>query len=423
MEIHQVSLDRLTPYVRNPRKNDRAVARMMASIKEFGFKIPVLARRRGEEIELVDGHLRLKAARKLKMLTVPMIYCDEWSDAQVKAFRLLVNRSANWATWDEGLLALELGDLNALDFDLSLTGFDPFEIDEFLFPDPVEPSTDKTSDPLLAAVTLLGDLWRCGEHRVLCGDATAPEAAATLLGSQTPKLLLTDPPYGVKYSARWRQEAGLGQQRQTGIVPNDDRVDWTAAYRLFTGDVAYVWHAGVHAGEVAAGLEACGFRIRAQIIWVKQHFALSRGDFSWRHEPAWYAVREGKSSNWSGDRKQSTVWEVANLNPFGGSQEEPATGHSTQKPVELMRRAILNNTRSGDIVYDPFLGSGTTLVSAQLTDRVCYGMEIDPGYADVIVKRWQDLTGQRAVLDADGRTFEQVAEERQQVPEVQECPA
>jgi DNA modification methylase len=419
MEIHEVSLDKLIPYIRNPRKHDRAVSRMMASIKEFGFKIPLLVRRRGEEIEVVDGHLRLKAAQKLGMTAVPVIFCDEWSEAQVKAFRLLVNRSVSWAAWDEELVALELADLNALDFDLSLTGFDPFEIDEFLFPDTAEPSAEKAPDPPESLVTRLGDLWRCDLHRVLAGDATSPEAVAALFGSDRPRLLLTDPPYAVQYDPTWRERAGLGRTRQTGTILNDDRVDWSPAYRLFPGDVAYIWHAGVHAAEVAAGLEAAGFRIRAQIIWCKQHFALGRGDFSWAHEPCWYAVREGKTSHWCGDRKQSTVWEVANLNPFGGSREEPTTGHGAQKPVELMRRPILNNTRQRDIVYDPFLGSGTTLIAAELTDRVCYGLEIDPCYVDVIVMRWQELTGKKAVFEADGRTFEQVAEERKQMQEVQ----
>jgi DNA modification methylase len=222
---------------------------------------------------------------------------------------------------------------------------------------------------------------------------------SVVLGARRPGLLVSDPPYGVAYDPAWRERSGLGHQRQTGVVRNDDRVDWTPAWALFTGDVAYVWHAGVHAAEVAAGLEASGFRIRAQIIWRKQHFALSRGDFHWQHEPCWYAVREGKSSNWCGDRKQSTVWDVPNLNPIGGNREESATGHGTQKPLELMRRAMLNNSKPGQTVYDPFLGSGTTMIAAQLTDRVCCGLEIDPGYVDVIVRRWQDLTGAKAVLE------------------------
>ena len=423
MEVFEIGIDQLIPSQRILRKNDGAVGRMMAAIKEYGMPIPILGRHRGEKIEIVDGHLRVKASRKIGLPTVPVVFCDDWSEAQVKAFRILVNRSATWATWDEELVALELVDLDAVDFDLNLTGFDPFEINEFLFPDAVESAAETVPELLKNAVTRLGDLWLCDSHRILAGDATSAEAVAKLNGKESPKLLLTDPPYGVNYDPTWRERAGLGRAQQTGLVQNDDRVDWTEAYKLFTGDVAYVWNAGVQAAEVAAGLEAAGFRIRAQIIWVKQHFALSRGDFHWQHENCWYAVREGKSSNWSGDRKQSTVWEVPNLNPFGGAQEEPKTGHGTQKPVELMRRSILNNTRQKDIVYDSFLGSGSTLVAAQLTGRICYGLDIDPHYVDVIITRWQDLTGNQAVLEGDGRTFKQVAEDRKPVEDVQPCPA
>jgi DNA modification methylase len=409
VEILTWSVTKLVPYSRNLRKNDQVIERMAASIQEFGFKIPILARSTGH---VVDGHLRLKAAQKLGMNEVPVILCDEWSEAQVKAFRLLVNRSAQWAGWDPELVALEIGDLKAIDFDLNLTGFDPIEIDQFLFGDPQDKPDDVGPDVPAQAVTRPGDLWRCGSHRVLCGDATSPEAVSALFSAKTPALMITDPPYGVEYDPNWRERAGLGRQRQTGLVANDHQVDWLAAYRLFPGDVAYVWHAGVHAVEVAAGIEAAGLRIRAQIIWAKQHFALSRGDYHWQHEPCWYAVREGKSSNWSGDRTQSTLWQVANLNPIGGSCEEPATGHGTQKPIELMRRPILNHTARGDVVYDPFLGSGTTLIAAELTERVCYGLDIDPRYVDVIVTRWQKLTGKQATLDADGRSFDETAAER-----------
>jgi DNA modification methylase len=189
-------------------------------------------------------------------------------------------------------------------------------------------------------------------------------------------------------------------------------VDWTAAYKLFPGDVAYVWHAGVHAGEVAAGLTSVGFEIRAQIIWSKQHFAMSRGHYHWGHEPCWYAVRKGGRANWCGDRTQSTIWQVQNLNPMGGDRDEKATGHGTQKPVELMRRPIVNHTKRGDAIYDPFLGSGTTIMAAELTERFCCGIDIDPRYVDVAVIRWQGFTGQEATLDGDGRTFEQVKAER-----------
>lgn len=416
ISIETWRIDRLIPYVRNPRKNSHAVERMAASINEFGFKIPILARGSGE---VVDGHLRLKAAQKLGMTEIPVILCDEWSDAQVKAFRLMVNRSVNWAEWDLELVTLEMEELKSLDFDLSLTGFDPPEIDNFLFGDQNQTESGEMAPALEGApVTQPGDLWVCGPHRVLCGDATSEEAVGILFGPAHPALMVTDPPYGVSYDPNWREDAGLGPQRQTGTIPNDEQVDWLAAYKLFRGDVAYVWHAGVHAGEVAAGLEAAGFQIRSQIIWVKQHFALSRGDYHWQHEPCWYAVRTGKPSNWCGDRTQSTVWQVPNLNPIGGDREETATGHSAQKPIELMRRPVLNNTVRGGIVYDPFLGSGTTLIAAETTERLCYGLDIEPRYVDISVRRWQEVTGKAAVLASDGRTFDQIRAERIPATEV-----
>jgi DNA modification methylase len=401
-------ITRLVPYARNPRKNNHAVDRMVGSIQEFGFKIPILARSSGE---IVDGHLRLKAAQKLGLHEVPVILCDEWTEAQVKAFRLMVNRSVTWADWDTELVALEVQELKALDFNLALTGFEPVEMDEFLFAGDSQ-AEEQILLPPEEAVTRAGDLWMCGEHRILCGDATSKETVQRLLGSARPVLMVTDQPYGVAHDPRWRERAGLGRQRQVGVSANDDRADWSEAWQLFGGDVAYVWHAGVHAAEVAAGLEAAGFRVRAQVIWVKQNFALGRGDFHWQHEPCWYVVREGKSSHWCGDRTQSTVWEVPNLNPIGGVRDEGATGHSAQKPIEVMLRPILNNTLRGEIVYDPFLGSGTALVAAELTERVCYGLEIDARYVDVIIRRWQQLTGKSAVLEEDGRGFEAIAAER-----------
>jgi len=402
-------IGRFTPYTRNLRDNDHAVDRMVESITEYGFKIPVLALSNGE---LVDGHLRYRAAQKLQLPELPVIVCDEWSPEQVKGFRLMVNRSATWADFNIELVALELEELKGMKLDLKLTGFTPLEINKCLFSHRANATEDKIPELPREPVTRLGDRWRCGAHLVLCGDATSKDAVTLLLGDVKPVLMVTDPPYGVSLDPCWRERAGCGKQRQIGVIPNDNRVDWTEAWKLFTGDVAYVWHAGVHAAEVARNLESAGFRIRAQIIWVKQHFALGRGDFHWQHEPCWYAVREGRSSHWSGDRTQSTVWQVRNLNPFGGSHEEPATGHGAQKPLELMRRPILNNTRQGEIAYDPYLGSGTTLIAAESTDRICYGLEIDPAYVDVIVGRWQKLTGKQAVLEGHGRSFEEVSSER-----------
>jgi len=263
--------------------------------------------------------------------------------------------------------------------------------------------------PPIIPVSRLNDLWWCGVHRVLHGDATNAEHAARAQGDLRPQLMIIDQPYGVGLNPIWREEAGLGSVVQTGQVANDDRVDWSAAHRLFHGDVAYVWHAGIHSGPVAAGLQEAGFEIRAQIIWTKPHFVLSRGSYHFQHEPCFFCVRKGARSHWRGDRTQSTVWPVATLNPFGGKNpEETATGHGTQKPIELMRRPILNHTEPGEAVYDAFLGSGTTLAAAELTGRVCCGLEIDAKYVDLIVCRWQQLTGKVATLDGDGRSFAEI---------------
>ncbi|HUI76591.1 MAG TPA: DNA methyltransferase [Bryobacteraceae bacterium] len=412
-------IERLVFYARNPRKNDAAVDRMCSSIREFGFKCPVLARSDGT---VVDGHLRIKAARQLgswpggDTTAIPVILCDEWTPAHVKAFRLLVNRSGTWADWDLELLGPELADLKDLAYDVSLTGFDAREIDALLASPDGDEKANATPPLPEVAVTQPEDLWCCGPHRVLCSDATQESATSRLFARTVPFLMVTDQPYGVSVDPTWREEAGLNPRTvQGGKVANDDRVDWSQAWQLFPGDVAYVWHAGIYAGEVAASLFGSGFQIRAQIIWRKQHFVISRGAYHWQHEPCWYAVRKGSSAHWRGDRTQSTVWDVSNLGSFGGDRSEEKTGHGTQKPVELMRCPILNHTERGDAVYDPFLGSGTCMAAAELTGRLCYGMDIDPRYVDVAVLRWQALTGKEATL-ADGpyagATFEHVKEGR-----------
>ena len=411
LQIVYKPLDWLKPYERNPRKNDQAVDRMVQSIQEFGFTVPVLARSTGE---VVDGHLRLKAALRLALREVPVILCDSWTEAQVKAFRLLVNRSVAWAEWDVEALAAEFADLKAMEFDLGKTGFDTREIDQFTLQ--ANPAEDEVPPVPEAPVTRAGDLWLMGGHRLRCGDATNAGDVLAALGDSVPFLMVTDPPYGLDYDPTWRDGVGEFQDPvMRGQVESDDQNDWRAAYRLFLGDVAYVWHAGIFAGEVAAGLRP-DFDIRGQIIWRKQHFAFGRGAYHWGHEPCWYAVRHGRSAHWRGDRKQSTVWDVANMNPMGGNDEE-RTGHGTQKPVEVMRRPILNHTQPGEAVYDPFLGSGTTLIAAELTERRCFGLEIDPAYVDVSVIRWQTLTGKCATLEGSGATFEQVKRGRQQEAE------
>jgi len=426
MEIQIWPIDRLIPYIRNPRKNDAAVDRMVASIREFGFKIPVLARSDGE---VVDGHLRLKAAKKAGITEVPVILCDEWTPAQVKAFRLMVNRSVTWADWDEELLALELRELQAADYDVALTGFDPREIDDLLGMDDEEKANEVPPVPDSPA-SRPGDLWLLGQHRVLCGDSTSPEAVARLLGERQPRLMVTDPPYGIELDTEWRDRAGLNglgaaepsymKNRTSGhtetSISGDTRADWSDAFALVPSlEVAYIWHASKFTREVLDGLLRIGFLHHQQIIWDKGRTVLTRTHYWFQHEPCWY-VRK-KNAPWFGKAgENSTIW--ASPSPkfiMGGSNEEKFD-HPTQKPVELMRRPILNHLRRGELVYEPFLGSGTTLAAAELTQRVCYGMELDPKYVDVVVGRWQTLSGKKAVLDAGGRTFDEIRAER--VPEL-----
>jgi DNA modification methylase len=250
-------------------------------------------------------------------------------------------------------------------------------------PDDVPPLPEK-------AVTQLGDLLILGEHRLLCGDSTKAEDVGRLLDGAVPFLMVTDPPYGVEYDPAWRHRSGLNNSERVGKVSNDDRVDWTDAYRLFPGHVAYVWHAGRFAADLTLNLRDAGFEVRTQIIWRKSRFAIGRGHYHWQHEPAWYAVREGGSAKWCGDRTQSTVWDI------DGKDQDAETRHGTQKPVEAMARPVRNHGGKGDDVYDPFLGSGTTVIAAEQLGRRCFAMEVSPQYCDVAVQRWENFTGKKA---------------------------
>lgn len=283
-------------------------------------------------------------------------------------------------------------------------------LDEYYKDETPEGDPDAVPEPPVDPVSKTGDLWLLGDHRVLCGDSTSAEDVGRVLAGNAPGIMVTDPPYGVEYDANWRNEAaekGLiaHADRRVGVVTNDEKVDWSEAWALFPGDVVYCWHADRHASAVQDSL--IGFEVRAQIIWGKGRFAISRGHYHWQHEPCWYAIRQGATARWGGDRSQTTLWNIAlDANIEGG--------HSTQKPLECMARPLRNH----DIpeVYDPFLGSGTTLIAAEETGRVCYGLEIAPQYVDVIVNRWQNHTGQAATLDGDGRTFAEIAEAREVTP-------
>ena len=409
--VERRSVASLIPYARNARTHsDAQVSQIAASIKEWGWTTPVLVDETGG---IIAGHGRVMAARKLGLEEIPVMVATGWSEAQKRAYVLADNQLALNAGWDIDLLTVELNDLKDESFDLDLIGFD----DKFLadiFAEKTEGLTDPDDAPAApeTPVAVLGDVWLLGKHRLVCGDSTDALTVEKALNGVKPHLMVTDPPYGVEYDASWRDKLPTQKPGTSlGKVENDNRANWSEAWSLFPGNIAYVWHDALRGGEIAENLLANGFKIRAQIIWAKQGFVFGRGDYHWQHEPCWYAVK--KNGNWTGDRKQTTLWEIANLNKIkGGNADEKLTGHSTQKPVECMKRPIENNSSPGQAVYEPFSGSGTTIIAAEMTGRSCHAIELHPPYVDVAILRWQDFTGQQATLEGDGRTFAEIKAER-----------
>lgn len=392
----------LLPYARNSRTHsDAQVAQIAASIKEFGWTNPVLVDGDGT---IIAGHGRLMAARKLGMTKAPVIRLEHLTEAQKRAYVIADNQLAMNAGWDNEMLKVEIGELALGDFDLSLLGFDD-KVLAGLLAEETEGLTDpdEIPEPPAEPVAVLGDVWVLGKHRLACGDCTDPLIVDKSLNGVKPHLMVTDPPYGVEYDPAKARKTTAGSAK--GKVLNDDRADWREAWALFPGDVAYVWHAMRHAGTVFESLEACSFEVRAEIVWAKSQLVMSRGHYHPQHESCWYAVRNSGTGHWAGDRKQTTLWQIE-------KPRKSETGHGTQKPVECMKRPIENNSSPGQAVYEPFSGSGTTIIAAEMAGRSCHAVELNPAYVDVAIKRWQDFTGQKATLDGDGRTFDELANER-----------
>lgn len=400
----------LTPDPRNARTHSpEQIEQLRASIREFGFTNPVLLRPNGM---IGAGHGRVEAAKAEGLASVPTCVVEGLTDEQWRAYVIADNKLALNAGWDADLLRAELAALTELEIDLSSLGFNDGELADLFKTTQGATDPDDTPDPPTVPVSNLGDVWLLGDHRIRCGDSTDAEGVVALLAGAKPHLMVTDPPYGVAYDADWRNKAIRSDGspiagRAIGVVLNDDQADWSKAWALFHGDVAYVWHAGNMAHTVADSLISNGLFIRAQIIWNKSSLVIGRGDYHPKHEPCWYAVRKGKKGHFVGGRKQTTVWDI-------DKPQKSETGHSTQKPVECMKRPIENNSQPGDAVYEPFSGSGTTIIAAEVTGRRCYAMELFPAYVDVAVIRWEQFTGRTATLEATGQTFRQVAEERGQ---------
>ena len=393
----------IIPYAMNSRTHsDEQVNQVAASIKEFGYTNPILV---DEFNIIIAGHGRLLAAKKLGLDQVPTITLEGLTEAQRKAYVIADNKLALNAGWDDQALQAELERLKELDFDLELTGFDPDELAKLLEPEQVEGLTGEDAVPEVPdePVTKEGDIWICGNHRVMCGDSTSIDALESLMNGNEADMWLTDPPYNIAY------EGGSKKREQ---IKNDEMQDndfrqflvdvYTAANAVMKcGAVFYIWHADSEGYNFRGAAIDIGWPIRQTLIWNKHNSAFGRSDYHWKHEPCLYGWKPGAAHLWAADRKQTTVLDF----------ERPSKSdlHPTMKPVSLMEYQITNNTKGHDCILDSFGGSGSTLIACEKTNRFCRTMELDPKYCDVIIKRWQDFTGKEAVLESTGETFNEVS--------------
>ena len=413
-------IDSLIEYARNPRKNDAVVDRMVSCIKEFGFRIPIVAKSDGT---VVDGHLRLKAARKLDMKDVPVVIADDLSDAQIKAFRLLANQSANWAEWDDELLKLEFEDLKNADFDLELTGFDLNEIEKFLRNDDVqEDDFEETQvDEDKPVVTKHGDLWLLGEHRLLCGDSTKSDDVQKLMNSDIADMVFTDPPYNVQVSrisgkgSTKHDEFSMasGEMSEAEFVEFLEKIFSNLTAFSKNGSIHYVCMDWKHIYEIiSAGREKYS-EFKQLCVWNKGSGGM--GSFYRSQHELIFVFKNGTEKHTNNfelgqfGRNRTNVWDYAGMNSFSAeNRDDLLKMHPTVKPLRLVADAILDCSNHGEIILDLFGGSGTTLIACEETNRKCRMMEFEPKYCDVIIKRWQKNTGQQAIHAESGRNFDEL---------------
>lgn len=403
-------------YARNPRKNDAVIEQIRASIREYGFAVPMLCKSDGS---VIDGDLRLKGAIAENLEEIPVVICDGWTDGQIKAFRIMVNRSVSWAEWDDELLAAEFMDLKNLDIDLSLTGFDMPELDRIMNVGGAAAGEDDVPETPVNPVTRAGDCWLLsaaegtGGHRVKCGDSTQIGDIEHLMNGEKADMVFMDAPYGVNCGvANHNPRAKRWDKIQNDDLGKGELRDFLREcfHNLLVVCVeacpVYAWSAPMAPGyEMLLALQEAGLHIQSQIVWYKNTIVLGQADYQWRHELCWYGWTPGKNHFWEGGRDKATVWEISK--DANSSYQHPA-----QKPVALSERAIGNSCRIDGRVLDLFGGSGSTLIGCEKTGRNARLMEITPVYTDVIVNRWRKFTGREATLECDGRTFADVRAER-----------
>lgn len=389
LEIKQTPIDEIKPYTNNPRKlSDKAISKVAASIKEFGFRQPIVVDKDGV---IVVGHTRYQAARKLELKEVPVTKISNLTQEQINAYRIADNKTNEYADWDDDLLSLELKELEHADFDLGLTGLEKSEIDELLFEEK-QGLTDDDEIPETPEepITKLGDIWLLGKHKLICGDSTRQETYSALFGDSKADLYLTDPPYNVNYEGKTKDKLKIQNDKQT----DDEFIDFLSqAFRsadefLKMGGSFYIWHSDSEGLNFRLACIEAKWKLRQTLIWQKNSMVMGRQDYQWQHEPCLYGWKEGSSHNWYSDRKQTTI--IKHDRPTSSKL------HPTMKPVSLMEYLINNSSKQEDIILDSFLGSGSTLIACEKLHRICYGVELDPKYCDVIIKRWEQWTGAKA---------------------------
>jgi len=406
LQVRLVAIDTLIPDPKNSRTHtELQIAQVAASILAFGWTNPILVR---PSMVIIAGHARLLAARKLGLTEVPIIELAGLSEAQCRALVIADNQLAiAGAGWNQEMLALEIAALREAEFPIDLLGFEDADLARYAG-GLTAGLTDEDDAPELPVTpaSAAGDVWILGTHRVLVGDATDKAAVELLMAGSTAALVFTDPPYNVDYEGYTGDKLKIEGDKMTPVA---FKLFLQATFRAYRGVVAkegslYVCHPSSFQREFQDALEAAGFAVRCQIIWAKNTFAWGFGRYKFQHEPMFYAHVDGGIDPWYGDKTQSTLWE----------EKKPAANrlHPTMKPVELVERALVNSSKTGDIVADLFGGSGSTLIACERRGRAARLMELDPKYADVIVKRWQEFAGKVATLEADGRTFAEVSAER-----------
>ena len=391
MQIKEVAVDKLIPYAKNSRTHSpEQVGQIAASIKEFGFRNPILV----DNLTLIAGHGRLLAAQKLGLDKVPTIDCSDMTESQKKAYIIADNKLALNAGWDTAMLTIEMKELQEEGFDLDLLGFDDKELNALLEPEVVQGLTDEDAVPETPkeATTKLGDVYILGKHRLMCGDSTSITDMEKLVNGQPVDMCLTDPPYNVAYEGGTKEKLTIqNDSMEDGQFRQFLRDAFVAADTVMkAGAVFYIWHADSEGYNFRGACHDTGWKVRQCLIWKKSSLVMGRQDYHWIHEPCLYGWKEGASHLWSADRKQTTILEFNKPTRNGE--------HPTMKPVELFEYQMLNNTKGGDIILDSFGGSGTTMIAAEKHGRYARIMELDPKYCDVIVKRWEDFTGEKAVL-------------------------